>query len=84
MAKVAVELDLKQIESAIASLDVQEKIKLVRKLERETRRQRWDSLIAKIRERFRKNPISDAEITALCEEVRQQRYEKSLKRSNRH
>lgn len=84
MAKVAVELDLKQIESAIASLDVPEKIKLVRKLERETRRQRWDSLIAKIRERFRKNPISDAEITALSEEVRQQRYEKSLKRSNRH
>lgn len=81
MTKVAVELDIKQIESAIANLGVPDKIKLVKKLERETRRQRWDSLVARIRQRFRKNPISNAEITALCEEVRQQRHEKSLKRS---
>jgi len=54
---VRIEINIKQIESAIKKLSVSEKLKLIRKLERETRRARWNELISKIRQRFAKNPI---------------------------
>ncbi len=79
---VRIEINIKQIESAIKKLSVSEKLKLIRKLERETRRARWNELISKIRQRFAKNPISDAEIRKICEQVRQKRYERNNKSSS--
>ena len=79
MAKVMVAIDRRQVESAIRQLSTEEKLKLFKDLGRETRKERWDELIYKIRNRYKKNPISDEEITQICESVRQERYEKSIK-----
>ncbi len=76
---VSVEINTKQIELAIEKFSTAKKIKLMRKLEKETRQIRWDNLICKLRQQFAKNPISDDEITKICEQVRQKRYEKANK-----
>jgi len=76
---VSIEINTQQIESAVEKLGITEKLKIIRKLEKETRRVRWDSFISKIRKRFAKNPISDSEITKVCEQARQERYERNRK-----
>ncbi|MFH0795621.1 MAG: hypothetical protein V2A65_01010 [Candidatus Omnitrophota bacterium] len=83
MGKVMVEIDTKQVESVIEQLDVAEKLKLLKRLERETRRERWTELVSGIRKRYKEGtPIFDEEITRICEEVRQERYERNTKGSN--
>ena len=62
-------------------LNPAEKMKVVARLEKETREKRWDALTEKLSRRFEENPISDEEITKLVEEVRQSRYERSQNRS---
>lgn len=84
MSKVAIELDVKQIEFAIEQLAISDKLKIVQKLERETRKVRWNGLVSRIHQRFINNPIPETEITKICEEVRQKRYEKTLKSNYRH
>ncbi|NOZ63611.1 MAG: hypothetical protein GXO71_01455 [Caldiserica bacterium] len=82
MRKVMIEVDKKQIEAAIEQLDITDKLALFKKLERQTRKERWDALTLKIRKRFKENPISEEEITRICEEVRQRIYEESTKGSS--
>ncbi|MFH2031248.1 MAG: hypothetical protein ABIJ40_11625 [Bacteroidota bacterium] len=79
MVKAIIEIDSKQIESAIDQLSPSEKLRIVRKLERETRRNRWSDLISRINYRCTKNPITEKEIFKVCEETRQKRYERSSK-----
>jgi len=79
MQTVSIRIDVKQIENVIKQMNINEKLKLFNELEKETRRERWNELVSKIRERYKKNPISDKEINRTCEEVRQQMYEKTAK-----
>ena len=58
-----------------------QKLKVVSKLENETREERWDDLTEKLSRPFRSKPIADEEITRLVEEVRQERYERNQNRS---
>jgi len=51
-------------------------VKLTRKLEERTWGERLDQLIAKIRKHFKK-PLSEIEVNALVESVRQGRHEES-------
>jgi hypothetical protein len=44
------------IESVIQQLSIKDKIKLVQKLEKQTRRQRWTPLLNRIQKRAAKNP----------------------------
>ncbi len=82
MGKVTIEINKRQVESIIEQFGITDKLKLVKKLERETRKERWSELISKIRKRYKKNPISDEEIRRICKEVRRQRYERNTKGSN--
>ena len=59
------------------TLSLPQKVKIVQKLEEETRQQSWDNLTEKLSSPFRNNPVSDEEISRLVEEVRQERHDKN-------
>ena len=76
MQKLSVELSTKQVERLVDQLDVSEKLRLAEKLDRETRRARWEPLVLKMRQRFAAHPLSAREIRRICEAVRQERFER--------
>lgn len=75
--KITLDLNIAQIEKLVDKLPAQEKIRLVRKLEQETLRVRWDWLLSTIDKRLKKHPISKAEIAQEIRAVRKSRYAKS-------
>lgn len=82
MTKPELDLGIEVIKYTFDKLPIRDRIKLVEQLERETRKQRWGQIIPKIRSRSAKRPISQREINRICEEVRQQLYDKRTKSSN--
>lgn len=76
MSKITLELDNKQVEKIVESLPMGEKLILVRKLERETRRERWDNLFKIIDERVKKHPMAKREINKEIELARKEHYAK--------
>lgn len=84
-ATITLDLNINQVEelakNLIGKLDIKQKINLAHNLEKETREARWNDLTKKIRARAVKHPISDAEITKICKEVRRELYEKRTKSS---
>ena len=87
MQKVSVELSSKEAElladQLLERLDPAAKLRLTEKLERVTRRTRWEPLVLKMRQRFAARPLSAREIRRVCETVRQERFE-SRQRARRH
>ena len=85
MQKVTVEFLPKQaeqlVEQLLERLDPSAKLRLAEKLDRETRRARWEPVALKMRQRFSKHPLSPREIRRLCEQVRQERFERRAGRS---
>ena len=65
-------LSFKDVERAVAALPQASKLRLVQKLERQTWGDRMDRLLTSIDARVRRRPISEPEITALVEQVRQE------------
>ena len=74
MQKVSVELTEQQAEQLLDQLSPEKKIQLVRRWERKVRRDRWEPLVLKMRERFAQRPLSARAIRRLCETVRQDRF----------
>ncbi len=72
--KVVLEFTPTQVEELVEKLSVEDKIHLVRKLERETWGKRIDNLFRKIDQRRKRHPISDKEIAQEIEIVRRQIY----------
>lgn len=70
-------ISLKQIEQAVEVLSQAEKIRLVRRLERQTWGDRMDRLLARIDARVKRRPVSEEQVTALVEQVRQELYDQS-------
>lgn len=68
-------ISLKQIEQAVEVLSQAEKIRLVRRLERQTWGDRMDRLLARIDARVKRRPVSEEQVTALVEQVRQELYD---------
>ena len=79
MGKVIIEIDKKEIEKAIKNLNFEDKVKILKKLARETRKERWGNLICQIRKKVKENPIRDEDIREICEIVRNRIYEKKVK-----
>ena len=79
MQKVSVDLSPQQAEALadqlLERLSPAAKLRLTEKLERATRRARWEPLVVKFRQRFAQHPLSAQEIRHLCETVRQERFE---------
>ena len=82
MSKVTPDLAMEVIEYTFDRLNSDDKLLVMDKLQRKTRKQRWTPLINKIRSRVKKSPISPEEIIAACEDVRQKRY--ARKTHSRH
>ena len=80
MQKISVELSAKQAEQLadqlVERLDPAAKLRLTEKLERATRRARWEPVVLKMRQRFAQHPLSARQIRRLCETVRQERFER--------
>lgn len=87
MQKVSVELSVKEAEQLagqlVERLDDAAKLRLVEKLERQTRRSRWEPLVLKMRRRFAQHPLSLREIHQVCESVRQERFQQEAHRAGR-
>lgn len=82
MTKAELDLGIEVIKYTFEKLPSEDRIRLVEELERETRRQRWNQVISKVRKRVAKSPISQKEINLICEKTRQELYEKRSKGSN--
>ena len=76
---VKIELTPTQIEKAIRRMPIEEKIKIMRKLEKETWAKRLDNVVLRIKKRINRNPISQKEINRICEEARQKVYNERSK-----
>ena len=76
MSKVTIELGPEQIERIVEDLTIEQKLRLVRKLEKETLSQRWDNLLKTIDERRKKYPISQQEINKEIALARKEFYAK--------
>ena len=73
---VTLELSPHQVETLVERLPLQDKIRLVRKLENETWAKRLDSVVQRIRCKVRAAGISDKKIERLCEDVKKEYDEK--------
>lgn len=74
MAKAVQDLTFKQIENALEQLGSGER----RKLEEKIQAIEWDELVSELRKNARKQGITQKDIDRVCEEVRQELYEKRL------
>ena len=75
MPTVNINLKVNDISNIIGQLGLQEKIKLIQKLEEETWSKRFNQLLEKIRNRVKNFPISDQEIIHEVEQTRKQHYD---------
>ena len=82
MTKSDIDLGIEVIKYTFERLPVTDRVRLVKDLEKETRKQRWGQVVSEIRKRAAKSLISQREINRICEETRQQLYEKRIKSSN--
>ena len=83
MTKTEVEWNAQQLERVVDRLPLPIKIRLVERLERATWAKRLDTVVQVIRSRAKRHPVSDQEITRICEDVRQARYEREQARRRR-
>lgn len=74
--KIMLELSPNQVEELVEKLDLQEKMQLVQRLEKETRRARWGTILKDIDARLKKFPTSEEEITKEIEAYRKEKYAK--------
>ncbi len=78
MEKVTIEVDIKQLEKIIERLPQKEQKRLAEKL--------WkiqmENILRKVRKAATKNKITEKKIKEVCEEVRQEIYEKKSKSGN--
>lgn len=82
MTKPELDLGIEVIKYTFDKLPIPDRIRLVEELGRETRKQRWNQVVSKVRSRSAKLPISQREINRICQEVRQQLYEKRRTKSS--
>lgn len=73
MAKISVEFPV-DIDKLVDRLTVKDRVRLMRKLEKETLGKRIDNLLGRIDQRRKKIPISEKEITEIVKEVRKELY----------
>ena len=74
MANGAVRISLKDLERAVDHLPQAEKLRFVQRLESQTWGTRINRLLARIDARVKRRPITEQQITALVEQVRQELY----------
>ena len=77
MPKVTIDFSIQQIELIVARLPIQQKLRLVRKLEKETLKERWKRLLKGIQDNLKKYPMSEEEVDQEIQQARKEHYAKS-------
>jgi len=72
--KITLYLDVKQVERLVEKLPLEDKLKLVHKLEKETLRKRWSGILKDIDKRLKRFPISKKEIGQEIKAYRKEKY----------
>ena len=72
MIKDALDLSPQQMEELVDRLPIHAKIRLVRKLEKQTLRERWKTILKRIDERLKQFPITGREIAKEIEIYRKE------------
>ena len=84
MKNVKVEFSPHQAEDLvhqlIDNLDLPAKLRLAKKLDQQTRKARWEPLVEKMQENFAERPLTAQEIRHLCEQVREERFNRAARR----
>jgi len=75
--RIIVELTITQLEQLIGKLSLKEKLKLVKKLEKETIKTRWRGLLKDIDKKIKRFPISQREINKEVKNYRKEKHAKS-------
>ena len=75
MIKPSTKMSYQSIKQAVSKLPANQRIRLLQELEKQTRQERWDQIVSKVRARAAKDSISEEEINRICEQTRQQLYE---------
>lgn len=75
MAKVMINLNVKDITEVIAQLGQQDITRLIKKLEKETWSSRFKQLLRRVRQRADRYPPSEQEILREVKESRKRRYD---------
>lgn len=73
---ITFEISPAQVESLAEKLPIENKIRLIHRLVKETSADRLDKLTAKMRGRVKKARISSRDIDRICEEVKKEYDEK--------
>ena len=71
---VMLKLSSAQVETLVNRLSIEDKIRLIRKLETQTWAKRLDDVVSRISKRFKENPLSEKEIKNMCDQKRQELY----------
>ena len=83
MQTVSVELSPQQAEQLLEQLPPAMQVRLVHRWEQATRRARWEPLVLKMRRRFARRPFSWRTLRRVCEEVRQEQFEREVRAHRR-
>ena len=75
-SNISLEISPSQVENLVEKLPLENKLHLVRRLEKETFAGRIDSVVNKMRQRIRSAKISAKDIDRICEEVKREYDEK--------
>ena len=76
MIKINMEINTEEAKNLIRQMPTEEKIKLVRELNKEAWAKRMSKVFESIDKRRKKHPISQKEINKIVEEARQEFYER--------
>ena len=74
MPKISIEVDIKQLEKIINSLPLDDKIRLAKRLERQTLGKIIERIFSNIDQRRKRFPISEREIKQEIQAVRKEIY----------
>jgi hypothetical protein len=78
---ISVEITPSQLDTLVDRLPLARKIRLIRRIEKGFSADKLNAAVKKMRERVKKNGISDQDIDRICEEVRKERYAKNQSRT---
>lgn len=77
--KITLELNPSEVEGLVEKLSIEDKIRLVRRLEQETWARKLNLVTQRIRRNIKKTKISAREIDNICEEVKRE-YDNKYRR----
>ena len=83
MKRIDLELSPEQAQQLLEQVAPSVRTQVLQRWEQEARRARWEPLVQRMRRRFARHPFSWRELRRVCEEVRQENYEREQRARRR-